>query len=782
MMPIAPDLLPQETFDEVYRSLFRALRRKKGFGLFFVVQSDYRQVNQTIEKLRRDLPQKKISLLLIKRETQKLYDQIAEQRQAEGFDILVIRGIEQALYEYEDTKRLSGWSSTEIYTYSWKGVPPILSHLNQQRERFGTDFPCSFVFVVSSFVLNYFIQRAPDFFDWRSGLFHFPLTEEERQVKLEKLSTGNLNKYLNLAPEERVIKSLELKNLIDESSNSSETTAKLFFENGLLFLSGKHYDKAIVNFDSALKINPQHEKILLTKTLSLIILERYEEAITDLHTNIKLKSNNFLIWSLYGFLLMCMGRFEESLASYDQAITLNSDDYDVWKNRGIVLSELERYEEAIASYEQAISLNSHDYEVWKNRGIVLWELEQYEKAIASYEQAIALNSDDYMVWTNRGIALGYIEQYEEAIASYDQAINLNSDDYMVWHMWGVALGKLERYEEAISSFDQAIALNSHDYEVWKNHGIVLCELEQYEKAISSYDQAITLNSDDYMVWNIRGITLGKLERYEEAISSFDQAIALNSHDYAIWSNRGVALGELERYEEAISSFDQAISLNSNDYKTWENRGLILGDLERYEEAIEDYKKVICIKPKFISAYNRMSCIYYKQKHWSLAVDCLIRATLLNPEGDSVLWNNLGFLYLIKNKPQKAKSYLHRSLQMQRNSFLPIFNLALVHVISNKFKETKRLIRKSLNYCQGEDTQEKLYIALSTIALGQKQDGLQNLQDILRTLTNPSEIGVIRGGVLESAEILARYPSQFPGIDQALAMLKQTLHLETKNQT
>ena len=194
-MPIAPDSLPPETFDQVYRRLFRALRRKKGFGLFFVVQSDYRQVNQIIEQLRRDLPQKKISVLPIKRETQKVYDQIAELREQEGFDILVIRGIEQALYEYEDTKRLSGWNATEIYTYSWKGVPPILSHLNQQRERFGTDFPCSFVFVVPSFVLNYFIQRAPDFFDWRSGLFHFPLTEEERQVRLEELSIGDWQHY-----------------------------------------------------------------------------------------------------------------------------------------------------------------------------------------------------------------------------------------------------------------------------------------------------------------------------------------------------------------------------------------------------------------------------------------------------------------------------------------------------------------------------------------------------------------------------------------------------------
>jgi superkiller protein 3 len=29
------------------------------------------------------------------------------------------------------------------------------------------------VFLVRSFGLNYFIHRAPDFFDWRSGVFDF---------------------------------------------------------------------------------------------------------------------------------------------------------------------------------------------------------------------------------------------------------------------------------------------------------------------------------------------------------------------------------------------------------------------------------------------------------------------------------------------------------------------------------------------------------------------------------------------------------------------------------
>jgi len=532
MMPIAPDSLPPETFDQVYRRLFRALRRKKGFGLFFVVQSNYRQVNQIIEQLRRDLPQKKISVLPIKRETQKVYDQIAELREQEGFDILVIRGIEQALYEYEDTKRLSGWSSTEIYTYSWKGVPPILSHLNQQRERFGTDFPCSFVFVVPSFVLNYFIQRAPDFFDWRSGLFHFPLTEEERQVRLKELSTGDLQEYLKLTPKERVIKTLDLNDLIDDSSNSPETKANLHFEHGLLFLSGNNYEKAIASFDQAIALNP----------------------------------DCYQTWQNRGIALGNLDRYEESLANFNQTIALNYNDYNAWFNRGNALRNLERYEEAIASYDQAIALNPDDSSAWFNRGIALRMLKRYKEEIASYDQAIALKPDDYKAWFIRGVALRNLERYEEAIASYDQAIALNPDNFSAWYMRGAALRNLKRYEEAIASYDRLIALNPDDYLAWFNRGIALRMLKRYKEEIVSYDQCVALKPDDYLAWFNRGVALVKLERYEEAIASYDQAIALNPDSYESWSIRGIVLIMLGRYEEAITSYDQAITLNSHDKK------------------------------------------------------------------------------------------------------------------------------------------------------------------------------------------------------------------------
>ncbi|HEY9753199.1 MAG TPA: hypothetical protein V6C46_09615 [Coleofasciculaceae cyanobacterium] len=121
--------LPPETETEVYQALLRALKRKQGFGLFFVQCSPI-QGRKILANLQRDLPDQQIQELALQGEITNLYDQVTEIWQKQPFDVLVIEGLQASLYAYEDTKRLAGWSSRDIYNYSWKGVPKILNHQN----------------------------------------------------------------------------------------------------------------------------------------------------------------------------------------------------------------------------------------------------------------------------------------------------------------------------------------------------------------------------------------------------------------------------------------------------------------------------------------------------------------------------------------------------------------------------------------------------------------------------------------------------------------------------
>ncbi len=354
------DELPPETGEEVYRALQRALQRKQGFGLFFV-QCSKSQGEAIVASLHHDLPEQQIQELHLVGEVTTLYDQIDTLWQQQPFDVLVLDGLEASLYAYEDVKRLSGWSSGEIYNYSWKGVPKILNHLNQQREHLRNDFPARFVFLVPPFVVDYFIQRAADFLAWRSGLFRFPRDSKEIAVESDLfLADGGYDQYLNLMPQERVEKILALRTMLQEiGSDSERRKCDLLLELGLLFTAEQDYENALTSWEKVLAIKPD-----------------YHEA-----------------WYNRGGALFTLGRNEEALPSYDQAVDIKPDKHQAWYNRGVALSALGRKEEAIQSYEQALRLQPDFAPAYYNKACCYNLQEKIDLAIETLQQAIILDPD-----------------------------------------------------------------------------------------------------------------------------------------------------------------------------------------------------------------------------------------------------------------------------------------------------------------------------------------------------------------------------------------------------
>ena len=354
------DELPPETGEEVYRALRRALQRKTGFGLFFV-QCSKSQGEAIAASLPHDLPQQQIQELHLEGEVVTLYDQIADIWQQQPFDVLVLDGLEASLYAYEDVKRLSGWGSGEIYSYSWKGVPKLLNHLNQQREHLRNDFPARFVFLVPPFVVDYFIQRAADFLDWRSGLFRFPRDSKEIASEADRfLADGDYNQYLKLMPQERLEKIFTLRAMLQEiGSDSERRKCDLLRELGLLFAAEQDYGNAITSWEKVLAINPD-----------------YHEA-----------------WYNRGVALSALGRKEEAIQSYDKAVDIKPDYHEAWNNRGNALSALGRKEEAIQSFDQALQIQPDFASAYYNKACCYGLQGTIDLAIATLQQAITLDSD-----------------------------------------------------------------------------------------------------------------------------------------------------------------------------------------------------------------------------------------------------------------------------------------------------------------------------------------------------------------------------------------------------
>ena len=344
--------------EEEYQTFVRTLEWTDGFRLLFV-RSTPAEGEQLIARVKDDLPQKTIEVLRLEQPIHNLYEIVEQLPNREQVNILFIQGLEHSFYEYEQVK-FGDTDKREFY--SWKGVPRILNHLNQHRERFRDTFKICFVFLLRSFSIKYFIHRAPDFFDWRSNVFEFPTTPELLEQESSRiLLEGDYEKYLTLTPQERIKKVLDIQELLEENHQTPSARTNLLFELGNLRSAAKEYEAAISFYDQALKIKPElHEA-----------------------------------WKNRGYALVNLGRIEEAISSYDQALKIKPDKYEPWNNRGVALWDLGQIEEAISSYDQTLKIKPDGTRIFYNKACCYALQGNVEQAIENLQQAINLSPDKY---------------------------------------------------------------------------------------------------------------------------------------------------------------------------------------------------------------------------------------------------------------------------------------------------------------------------------------------------------------------------------------------------
>jgi tetratricopeptide (TPR) repeat protein len=559
MLQISKWDLDVETDDEEeYTSLVRAIRRTyQRFKLLFVSCSPS-QGEKIRGDLMADVPTKKYELLDIKESIDNLYEAINNIPNLPELDVLFIRGLEYSIFEYEDQEfgDISKRSQSNVYGGSWAGVPPVLAKLNMQRELFRDRFPhICFVFLLPHFAVDYFIRRAPDFYDWKSGIYRFKTDSED----LRSQATAA---WKNLNTEEKLAKIREVKACLDEVIDP-DTRVQLLFQLGRFYIADSQFLPALNAFNCSFQI----------------------------------RQKNYIALYICGILLSELGRHEEAIVNYDLSLEIKPDNDAVWHNRGIALASLGRYEEAIASYDLSLEIKPDNDAVWHNRGIALGNLGRHEDAIASWDRTVEINTDKDEAWWGRGIALASLGRYEEATTSYDRSLELKPDRDEAWHNLGNALGSLGRYEEAIASYDRSLELKPDRDEAWHNRGRMLGYLGRHGEELDSYDRSIEIKPNRDEAWYNRGISLSELGRYEDAIYSYNRSLELKPNRDESWHNKGICLYQLGRYQDSLNAYEQAINIKPDKHDSWHDKGFVLFHIGNYAEALTPWQQAFNIISK-----------------------------------------------------------------------------------------------------------------------------------------------------------------------------------------
>jgi len=183
----------------------------------------------------------------------------------------------------------------------------------------------------------------------------------------------------------RLFYGLELSKKISGSSSVEE--------------KNKLFDKAIVQIESAIKINPKYhlayfslgEMYAKVNALDLSIVN-YKQALDLDINNEHYKSALSLTYYKAGLFYLNTKKHKQAINNFSNSINYNPKFPDVYNNLGIAYAENGDYPKAISAVEKAVKLSPRDIRFYFNLGVIYEKSKSYQKASEYYRRVTEIDA------------------------------------------------------------------------------------------------------------------------------------------------------------------------------------------------------------------------------------------------------------------------------------------------------------------------------------------------------------------------------------------------------
>ena len=399
---------------------------------------------------------------------------------------------------------------------------------------------------------------------------------------------------LRLRPKDASAKS-KLDNTLQRIREENKKEEQFFehIDNGDNFYSNNELDKALAEYNKALKIFPNDEYALGKKQEITTILkdekdkldsfnemvtlgdkllkqEKYAEAVMQYESALKLYPNNSAAKTKY-----------QDAKSKKEVYDLKVSEFDRLCAQGQEFTLRKKYAEAIDAYEQALQLFPDETDI-SNK----------VKELQSKKEV----TDNYLAKITAADALYEDRSYNEAKAAYQEALSVIPDD-------SYALGMISRVDEIVNSpeyrkIQSDKAKLDSDFANFIGKGENAESAKNYELALSYYNKALELkpNNSEALTKKKNAedmILYAEQQRKEQERLAAAEAEKQRKERIQNLINTGNQQLTSKQYAEAELSFNQVLALDPNNAIATEKLGVIAGFYEEIQrQKQENYNRAM----------------------------------------------------------------------------------------------------------------------------------------------------------------------------------------------
>lgn len=216
---------------------------------------------------------------------------------------------------------------------------------------------------------------------------------------------------------------------------------------GLIERKNKRFDKAVVWFDSALRLSPGNTSYLINRGIAYMERKEIPYAKADFEMVLKNEPENSLALHNLAVLKSFEGK-DETQKLLDSAIAKNKNLPYPRAERAFYRMQNNDLVGALEDYNELVRMEPTISENYSARGLVKEKLKDLEGALQDYSKAITLDEGSQKAWLGRGNVMSKIGKWKDATDDYTVAIKLDPSYGLAYYNRALAFSNSRKSDEA----------------------------------------------------------------------------------------------------------------------------------------------------------------------------------------------------------------------------------------------------------------------------------------------------------------------------------------------